>query len=131
MFILFGLIQSRNAYKMNGLLGPREAYAQQPPGGGATGASQVPRVGNIVGRVTVAAGNTTVLDTRVGYPAVYTHCFASVHSPQPPVAGDQPGCVVTSTATVIASATATVGAINIQVAGTPSPSPAIDYLLTQ
>ena len=50
--------------------------------------------------------------------------MVSIASPLPPAANDQVGCVVTSTATVtvIASATVTqtVGAINIQAAGTPS-----------
>lgn len=112
-------------------VGAVDAWAQQPAGGSAGGAPQVPVVGQIVGQVTVAAGTNTTIIPQIGYsPVVYTHCFVSVLSPLPPVAGDVPGCAVTSTATIIASATATVGAINIQVAGTPSPSPVVQYILT-
>lgn len=74
------------------------------------------------GTVTVTAGSITIVAPCVSN---YNGCIATVKSPLPPVAGDLPGCLLTSTATIIASATVTVGAINIQVAGTPSPSPAV------
>lgn len=101
------------------------------PGGSAGGAGAAPRK-PYIGQTTVGAGSTTIIIPAAGWsPAVYTHCFASVLSPLPPVAGDLPGCQVTSTATIVASATATVGAVNVQVAGTPSPSPVVQYMLTQ
>jgi|SRR5580693_2060760 hypothetical protein len=44
-----------------------------------------------------------------------------------PVAGDQAACTFTSTATVVNSATITVGAVQIEIAGTPSPSPTVSW----
>ena len=118
---------------------PAEANAQiiATPGGAPTGAGpvaaggpvgglgQMAVPGQVSGQQAITGQSTLVQVPAAGYsPQVYRRCGVSIASPLPPAANDLVGCVVTSTATVtvIASATVTqtVGAINIQAAGTPT-----------
>jgi hypothetical protein len=95
------------------------------PGGPVGGIGQVSLPGQVSGQLAITGQSTLLQVPAAGYsPRVYSKCGVSIASPLPPAANDLVGCSVTSTATVtvIASATVTqtVGAINIQAAGTPT-----------
>jgi len=103
-------------------------------GGPVGGIGQVALPGQVSGQASITGQSTLIQVPAAGYsPLVYSKCMVSIASPLPPAANDQVGCVVTSTATVtvIASATVTqtVGAINIQAAGTPTAK--VNWLLVK
>ena len=135
---LITILQPReaNAQAMN----PNPGYPQGAPatpagapvipGGPAGGLVRVPNSPFLVVQTTlVGAQSGIVAAPQVGYPVpAYKNCFAAVSSPLPPLAADFAACNVTSTATttVVMSGTNTItptytiGAFNIQAAGTPS-----------
>jgi len=94
-------------------------------GGPVGGVGQVSLPGQVSGQLAITGQSTLLQVPAAGYsPRVYSKCGVSIASPLPPAANDLVGCVVTSTATVTviaaATVTQTVGAINIQAAGTPT-----------
>lgn len=83
------------------------------------------------GTVKVVAGAVEVTAPCISN---YTSCAAvpmSISGAATPVAGELAACSPTSTATVINSATVTVGAVQIYTAGTPSPSPQVTWFGVQ
>lgn len=71
------------------------------------------------GQVTLVAGTLEVTAPCV---STLSSCSASYAGAGTPVAGDFVSCSPTSTATIVGGATVTVGAVQLQAAGTPSPS---------
>lgn len=91
--------------------------------GGFTG-TNASKINSCAGNVKLVAGT---LEVTAPCASSYSYCNCSISQLTTPVAGEVCSCGVTSTATVINSATVTVGAILLNIAGTPSPSPVVNY----